>query len=386
VVDLGYSGTIQGCLQAIFDHEGISSRTHGLYFVTGSGVRKIQQAGASAEGYLAENGQPLAIAHSFMRSPELVEQCLMCDIGSTVDYTEAGDPVLGERILPLRQLAEIDRVQRGMLDFVRRFASAPSILKAGSHQLRRFLEAIVIRALTQPTPAELSVFGAWVHDENFGSDRTRSLIASSLEPDYLAHASAHQLASLQSASAYWIFGLAQQASPVIGEAVRSIFLRKTQPEAFNCPDQERTIYFFWNDGAAHRAEQKYALSSRRTAWTRFSLEFRGGNLYEVGFSLGQPGDLIKVGAIILRLQRPGLPEVVVRTHAHELNTFGVDRVGGAFQVIDVPGFVATVTGIRNFTGIVHADLLFSQLAGELAKSQPAPMRVPAVEEEPACLC
>jgi predicted HAD superfamily hydrolase len=366
VVDLGYSGTIQHCLQKILDHEKLPVKTHGLYLVTGSGVRKIQRAGAHAEGFLAENGQPLRIAHSFMRSPELVEQCLMCDVGSTTGYDAQGDPVLGEQHLPMRQRAEIARVQQGMLDFVRRFAAAPSIAAIGSLGLRPFLEAILVRSLTEPVKAELAAFGSWVHDENMGSARTRALIAADIEPEYLEYASAHQLASLESSSVYWIFGLAHQINPVIGEAVRSIFLRKARPEAFQCPEDPRRMIFFWNDGATHRADQSYLLSSRRTGWTRFAMQFRDANLLEVGFSFGAPGDFISIGAILIRLIEPGEPVRVIRKSPAELSSFGVKMIPGLpgrFLVTDKPGVIARVDEIRNFTGIVQIDILFTQVAG-----------------------
>ena len=158
--------------------------------------------------------------------------------------------MLGEQHLPARQLAEIARVQQGMLDFVRRFAARLRIAAAGSRALRPFLEAILVRALTEPVKAELDAFGAWVHDENMGSTRTRALIAADIEPEYLEYASAHQLASLESCE--HLLDLRPGAPyriPVIGEAVRSIFLRKAPPEAFQCPEQPRRIIFFWNDGA-----------------------------------------------------------------------------------------------------------------------------------------
>jgi FMN phosphatase YigB (HAD superfamily) len=364
VVDLGYSGTIQTCLQAILDHEKIACQTHGLYFVTGSGIRKVQQAGACAEGFLAENGQPLAIAHSFMRSPELVEQCLMCSLGSTIAYDESGLPVLGQQHLPATQLASIQQVQEGLLDYVKCFAKTPTLRETDSSTLRPFLEAILVRALTVPTPAELKVFGQWVHDENLGSSRTRPLIASDLDPDYLYYASAHQLASLASSSAYWIFGLAQNDSPMTGEAVRSIFLRKTQPEAFSCHEQERKLHFFWNDGEAHRADRNYTLSNRRTAWTRFALDIQNSELREIGFSLGRPGDVIKVGGVILRLNRAGSPVEVIREPLEELQTFGLEPLKGSqgtYLVTDTAGIIAEIRDVRDFTGVVQVDLLFAHL-------------------------
>ena len=391
VVDLGYSGTIQHCLQKILDYENVPVKTHGLYLVTGSGVRKIQRAGSGAEGFLAENGQPFRIAHSFMRSPELVEQSLMCHLGSTTGYDAQGDPVLGEQHVPVHQLAEIARLQEGLLDFVRSFAAAPSIAAVGSLVLRPFLEAILVRALTEPVAAELGAFGSWVHDENMGSTRTRALIAADIEPEYLEYASAHQLASLQSSNVYWIFGLAHRINPLIGDAVRSIFLRKTRPESFQCPEDSRRMLFFWNDGAAHRAEQSYLLSSRRTGWTRFAIQFRDANLFEVGFSFGERGDFISIGAMFIRLIQPGEPVRVIRKSAAELTAFGLNAipgVPGGFLVTETPGVVARVDEIRHFTGIVQVDLLFTQVANAGSpKSEPrselrdAPM---TLEEETVC--
>ncbi len=364
LVDLGYSGTIQKHLQAIFDHEGIRCKTHGLYFVTGSGIRKLQSKGVVAEGFLGDNGQPLSIAHSFMRSPELVEQCLMCPIGSTTDYDEHGQPILSQQTLPANQLEEIGRVQAGVLDFTSRFSRNPAARAIRSEYLRPFLEAILIRCLTRPTALELKLFGQWVHDENLGSSRTRKLIDSELDSDYMSHATAHQLASLSNATSYWIFGTAQAQHPLIGEAVRSIFLRKANPEAFQCPEDERKMHFFWNDGAAHRAEATYTLSSKRTAWSRFTIEVRSSNLLEIGFSIGQLGDVISIRGLMLRLHRPGRPVETIRLPLDELETFGLERLkntNAAFLVTELAGFAAPTKMIQDFTGRVEVDLLFSLL-------------------------
>jgi hypothetical protein len=335
-----------------------------LYFVTGSGIRKIQVKGIVAEGFMGENGQPLSIAHTFMRSPELVEQCLMCPIGSAIDYDEQGEPVLGDQHLPVGQLEEIGRVQAGLLDFTSRFSQTASLKASQSEDLRPFLEAILIRCLTRPTPLELNLFGQWMHDENLGSSRTRKLIESDLDADYLSHATAHQLASLSNATSYWIFGTAQAQHPLVGDAVRSIFLRKSNPEAFQCPEEGRKMYFFWNDGTAHRAESTYSLSSKRTAWSRFTIDVRQSDLLEVGFSIGQPGDVISISGLVLRLHPEGLPMETIRLPLAELETFGLERLKNtesAYIVTELAGFAAPVQAVRDFRGKVEVDLLFSLL-------------------------
>ena len=58
LIDLGYTGTIQRCLQQIFKHENVLTKTHGLYLVTNHNIRKLQETGASAEGYLVDQDQP----------------------------------------------------------------------------------------------------------------------------------------------------------------------------------------------------------------------------------------------------------------------------------------------------------------------------------------
>jgi hypothetical protein len=124
--------------------------------------------------------------------------------------------------------------------------------------------------------------------------------------------------------------------------------------------------FFWNDGAAHRADQSYLLSSRRTGWTRFAMQFRDANLFEVGFSFGVPGDFISVGAILIRLIEPGQPVRVIRKSSAELGNFGLETIlglPGCFLVTETPGVIARVDEIRDFTGVVQVDILFTQVAG-----------------------
>jgi hypothetical protein len=143
------------------------------------------------------------------------------------------------------------------------------------------------------------------------------------------------------------------------------------------------MIFFWNDGAAHRAEQSYLLSSRCTGWTRFAMQFRDANLFEVGFSFGEPGDFISIGAIFIRLIQPGEPVRVIRKSGAELASFGVTAVPGllgCFLVTKAPGVVTPVDEIRNFTGVVQIDILFTQVASARVLRD-APM---AIEKEAVC--
>jgi hypothetical protein len=57
---------------------------------------------------------------------------------------------------------------------------------------------------------------------------------------------------------------------------------------------------------------------------------------------------------------------VIRKSPAELSSFGVKAIPGlpgCFLVTETPGVIARVDEIRNFTGIVQIDILFTQVAG-----------------------
>ena len=87
--------------------------------MTGGEVHTTQHDGTPVEGWLAENGQPVMVAHTFMRSPEIVEQSLMADCGTTLGHAEDGTPVLDRPHVPEVQRDQIAEVQRGVRAWTR---------------------------------------------------------------------------------------------------------------------------------------------------------------------------------------------------------------------------------------------------------------------------
>ncbi len=366
LVDLGYKGTIQECLQRIFDRERPELKSHGLYLVTGGDVFETQATGAPAEGWLAENGQPIAMAHTFMRSPEIVEQSLMAPVGTCIGHAPSGEPVLDALHVPADQLAQIAAIQRGVLihaEAWRRHREDMPLPDAG--QLRALYQAICIRAVARPLPVELELFSGWHHDENFGAATARGLCEIVGVADWeLSHMSPHQLASLPASRLYWPCGLAHRLHPAMGEAVANIFLRTADPAVFDAAHDTQYLVAYWDTGDGFNREQAsihpYRLNNRGRVWQRFNLGHKGTPARRLGLSVG------------LRDQVLSLAGVAVHGHADHGRSFTrrlpheiVEKLGyrhlgrNLYQVdADAPLLVVPLEDVPADTRQVDVDIFF----------------------------
>ena len=368
IADLGYKGTIQLGLQEAFDHERAGVTTHGLYLVTGGDVHETQGTGATVEGWLAENGQPISMAHTFMRSPEIFEQSLMADCGTTLGHEDDGTPKLDEFHIPEQQRQEIAAVQRGALRFVEAWAAHERREGVPDGDVVRGLcRAVTVRAIARPS-AELELFGHWQHDENFGSEQARSLAAVVDLHDWeRAHLSAHQLASLPHRQVYWPFGLAWATSASLGEAVAHIFLRSATPTAFDSAAGPQPATFLWDDGGGFREETcklvEYTLNSRGSCWQRATLGVQGEPVVQTGFALPAGRAVLRLtGVRVHWVDEHGVTET--ETFASEaLLVHGAERLApGLYRIGDDAAIVlASLPARPGFRGVIHTDLFFALL-------------------------
>lgn len=368
-VDLGYKGTIQECVQLIMNREGFGMTTHGLYLVTGGDVHTTQSRGAIVEGWLAENGQPTSMAHTFMRSPEIVEQSLMAPCGTTLGHDAAGEPILDQIRIPPGQQEQIEKIQTGLLSFadlwVRHGGGRQDGCRPSAARMKPWYQEICARMVARPSATELDLFGEWQHDENFGSTRARRL-ATVLDLDEweYSHMSAHQLASLPFARVYWPFGFARRISPQMAEAVAHIYLRTAEPDVFEEAGPPHPIVFYWDQGSGFNQDaarmDSYRLNNRGRVWKRFTLDLKGGRLRSVAFSVGLPGEFLRLAGCLVRLLPEGGPETIAR-HPHEfIDKLGYARVAGNLYAVeeDPALLVVPVACPDGFTGRVLADLFF----------------------------
>lgn len=373
LVDLGYKGTIQEGLQKILDHEGWPVRTHGLYLVTGGDVHETQATGAAVEGWLAENGQPVAIAHTFMRSPEFVEQSLMAPCGTTLGHDEDGMPLLDEPRVPAEQRARIDDVQRGIAAWTTIWAERGERCAQRAASARRRFQAMAIRAVARPLPIELDLFGDWTHDENFGSARCRRLAdVDGLDPWEGSHMSAHQLASLPAKRLYWPFGFAHRIGASLGEAVAGIYLRTVDPRTFDASSDGNILVAYWDTGQGFNAEEagirRYRVSQRGTVWQRFSVRPKPGETppRALGVTIGMKDQIIRLAGIRVTSRDVATGTLSERRIPHEaIDRHGYRHLGqGLYLVEEDPALlVVPFDTVVDAAREVDVDLFFGHIPG-----------------------
>lgn len=210
LVDLGWGGTIQRQLHELLQQAQVDIRVSGLYLATDKRSTGLLRAGLRAQGYLGQSAHP-EIARLLARSPEVLEQCVTALCGSLVDFTVDGQPVLGPRAESTEQERQRRAVQTGIRAFQvqwNRYVDHtegrwPELAGAGQQ-----LGEVLAAALKAPTAEEAALFGPWVHEDNFGSQVTTTLIPDDLTAA-LPYFSPGDLDELHMRDAFWPRLLAQ---------------------------------------------------------------------------------------------------------------------------------------------------------------------------------
>ncbi len=215
IVDLGWGGTIQALLQRLLTSAGRSVTLVGLYLGTNTAAAAHQLAGLTLEGYLASGGQPDDLFAQVMRSPEVIEQLCMPDVGSLAGFDEHAQPLLGSDRTSRTQVAQRVAVQAGILAFQREWLryqrSETTLPQLSSGGAKRAGLRMLTRFIARPTAEEASAFGQWAHDDNFGSDTTEGLLPPDLvrRMPYLTPA---DLEKIPMQELYWPAGVAGVAN------------------------------------------------------------------------------------------------------------------------------------------------------------------------------
>jgi hypothetical protein len=187
----------------------------GLYLATNVAAQGHRLSGLSLEGYIASGGEPAQLFDQVMRSPEILEQLCMPDVGSLVSFDESFAPVLGPDGTSRTQVAQRSAVQAGILAFQREWlryrrseTTMPSLSSDGA---RLAALRTMVRFVARPTAAEASAFGAWSHDDNFGSDSSEGLLPPEMvrRMPYLTPADIEKIPMQE---LYWPAGVASVAN------------------------------------------------------------------------------------------------------------------------------------------------------------------------------
>lgn len=236
LVDLGWRATIQALLDDMLREAGVDCRTLGLYVVTSRQVNDRLLDGVDARGFLGAGGLPEAQVDAIMRSPEILEQVCMPDHGSQVDLTEEGRPVLDDGDDLSFQAVQRAAVQQGIAAFQREWRryrdGVPGALAPLSEVARDRLLGMLTRAVVAPTADEAALFGAWLHDENFGSDAAES-IAGAAAARSLRYLEPRDLVRIPMTELYWPYGLAALHDDRLADAAAAVAGGEVSWEAFS---------------------------------------------------------------------------------------------------------------------------------------------------------
>jgi FMN phosphatase YigB (HAD superfamily) len=267
LVDLGWGATIQSMAQRLLEESGVECRTVGLYLVTGERAADRALEGIDSHGFLGAYGVPEAQVDAIMRSPEILEQLCMPDHGSQVDLTEELRPVLA----PVSEAFAFQGVQRaavqqGILAFQSEWGRYRTAMAGSLPPLwmapRERLRATIVRSVAAPTPDEAALFGAWLHDENFGSDRVDPIAGGPsaqalpwLDPESLLDIPMNQL--------YWPFGLAALSDEHLARATELVATGMIDWRAFASELETGRFEVYSDLGWGFTEESKLELKVRR---------------------------------------------------------------------------------------------------------------------------
>jgi|GEM_PF-957176 len=172
LVDLGYTGTIQRSLRAIFDREGMKQRLHGVYLATIDERLVDLPEGDTVAGYMDSTVVTPATKLFLMRNVAVIEQIFSAPDGSVKSY-EDGVVLHEAEIRPAEQQAFCRDIRAAAMSFAMLFDTAARMLKidlaSDTQIMRDWSSLLLLRLLAFPTLGEQQIYGAMKHDVNLGT-------------------------------------------------------------------------------------------------------------------------------------------------------------------------------------------------------------------------
>ncbi len=169
LVDLGYNGSAQDNVDLLLS-EAFSVRVAGRYLL----LREMTATGLDKKGLIDDRHFDAQLLEAMCGNVAVIEQLATCELGSVVDFTDAGEPIRTQSAVKGTQSKVRDRVQSGVVRFATEANSPPIVRRADSHTVRGWREtaaSTLTRFMFLPQPCELAVLKSFEHDVNMGSER-----------------------------------------------------------------------------------------------------------------------------------------------------------------------------------------------------------------------
>jgi hypothetical protein len=293
--------------------EGVALRTRGLYLLTNDAAVERLLDGVAAEGFLGTLGLPDPAVRWIMRSPEILEQVCMPEEGSLLGFDGGGEPVTTPVRADPDQHAQRQAVRDGILAFQQEWGRYRDVVPKAHHGLderaRPLLRTALLRFVVEPTVEEARVFGSWLHDENWGSDESETVLGGALA-GRLEYMSPLQLLELPMNRLYWPFGLAALHNPPLARAAAAVAFGDLPADVFTSGDDTHaTLYVDLGAGLMPRRQPPLRANSRGLYYLRQQVDAHPLFAVAIGFPPG-PG-LARLDWMRLRFGLRGRTEPAV---------------------------------------------------------------------------
>lgn len=340
VVDLGWGGTIQAGLARVLAASGRDLQVVGLYLITNHQAVDRRLDGVWMEGYLVDGGDATQALEPISRSPEIIEQVCMPDVGSLIGFDEQLQPQLAPNDVPRTQLAQKAALQKGVLAFQREWNRNVLFgargLRLDSPAAREQLLRMAWRFVARPTHREAVDFGTWVHDENYGSQAVESVIEDAAL-QALRYRSLDDLRRLSMAELYWPIGAATIVNQPLAALAAAHAQGALDPEEAAPLSPSGPIELFVDEGGGFSGDSRAVVHPRLgpnglcLATVRYDSEHIRGVRIDPA---GHPG-LLRIDWIRLRFHVAGAPEVHVWELRDLRDQASVTVVGAAALASDL---------------------------------------------------
>jgi FMN phosphatase YigB (HAD superfamily) len=272
LVDLGWGATIQSMLARVLRAAEIEIDTVGLYLITQPFVTERMLDGFETEGFLAHLGMPAAATQAILRSPEILEQVCMPDVGPQVGLTADLEPILDDATdADTVQADERHAIQQGIVAFQRERGRYRTELRervpplsAGAQEL---LLASLARALVAPTQSEALMLAGWVHDENFGSAAAEPIV-NRRAARAARYFDAATLLDVPMTELYWLYGFAVLQDDGLAESTEAVAMGLLSPGATSSVVETGSVELLCDHGMGFWQGSRISVLPRRN---RFGL-------------------------------------------------------------------------------------------------------------------
>jgi len=172
-VDIGWHGSLQGCLLALRRSRGITSRMNGYYLAT-SGRPDWTGDDFRSSSFLAEDGLPESIAQVIRQAPSLLEAVHSAPHGGVIGYSREAnrlEPDLDRNSMELDQYqTTIAPIQEAAVKSIRSHLEATDKTTGLSPPDTQVIAKTALRFMRDPTLDEARMLGGILFASDFSAD------------------------------------------------------------------------------------------------------------------------------------------------------------------------------------------------------------------------